>query len=63
MLLSNFKRCKKTGLLITVSSMQDVSFIFNKFFLTDATLAIDKAQICILGKLSFAAMQGIFYFF
>jgi hypothetical protein len=56
--LSNLTKRKKTGLLIYVSSMSDVSFIFNKFFITDATLALDKNKINILGKISFAAIQG-----
>jgi hypothetical protein len=57
--LSNLKKRKKTGLLISVSCISDVSFIFNKFFITDATLALDKNKINILGKISFAAIQGI----
>lgn len=56
--LSAFKKSKKTGLLISMSSLADISFVFNKFFITDATLELDKNKINTLGKITFAAMQG-----
>jgi hypothetical protein len=56
--LSSFKKLKKTGLLISVSTTSDVSWIFNKFFITDSTLELDKFRIEYLGKIAFSAMQG-----